>query len=276
MLQVKIKSGNEIHVGGCFYQGNNKISITPERINFYVNECEGETIFRYPSSKYLGQLETHEKVNDEENRLHLLRPEELVKLTNEFVEKLSRLFCVNFRKSPRNKNLKEPLTIENDSVDTYKKKYRNIALQIRNEFLNRMKSTNKARRAANEFVFREPAGFFGLAEIDFTLRYLKSRYVFNYSRLGRDELINRAAKYTQTLELMLKTHEINDVDPCRYDKELKVEGIILLEEINGRLPEEQKFDKGIEFHMLTKWTINYFQILEMKKTVKLYADRLSP
>jgi hypothetical protein len=108
------------------------------------------------------------------------------------------------------------------------------------------------------------------------LRYLKSRYVFNYSRLGRDELINRAAKYTQALELLLKTHEINDVDLCQYDKELKVEGIILLEEINGRLPEKQKFDKGIEFHMLTKWTINHLQILEMKKSVKLYADRLSP
>lgn len=80
--------------------------------------------------------------------------------------------------------------------------------------------------------------------------------------------------YSQALELLLKTHEINDIDLCRYDKDLKVEGIILLEEINGRLPQKRKFEEGIEFLMLTKWTINHFQILEMKKTVKLYADRL--
>jgi hypothetical protein len=94
---------------------------------------------------------------------------------------------------------------------------------------------------------------------------LKSRYVFNYSELGNDELKNRAANYAQALELLLKTHEINDIDLCRYDKELKVEGIILLEEINGRLPERRKFDQGVEFLMLTKWTVNHFQILEMKK-----------
>ena len=123
--------------------------------------------------------------------------------------------------------------------------------------------------------FRQPAGFFGLAEIDFTLRYLKSKYVFNYSELGNDELKTRAANFVQALELLLKAHEINNIDLCRYDKELKVEGIILLEEINGRLPGKRKFDKGIEFLMLTKWTINHFQILEMKKTVKLYTDRLS-
>ena len=46
LLQVQIKSGNEIHVGGCFYQGNNKISVTPDHINFYVNECEGNKIFK--------------------------------------------------------------------------------------------------------------------------------------------------------------------------------------------------------------------------------------
>ena len=106
------------------------------------------------------------------------------------------------------------------------------------------------------------------------MRYLKSRYVFNYSELGNDELRIRAANDAQALELLLKTHEINDIDLCRYDKEFKVEGIILLEEINGRLPEKQKFDKGVEFLMLTKWTVNHFQILEMKKTVKLYTDRL--
>ena len=99
--------------------------------------------------------------------------------------------------------------------------------------------------------------------------------VFDFSELGDDELRIRGANYVQALELLLKTHEINDIDLCRYDKELKVEGIMLLEEINGRLPKRRKFDKGIEFRMLTKWTINHFQILEMKKTVKLYADRLS-
>jgi len=274
LLQVQIKSGNEIHVGGCFYQGSNKISITPERINFYVNECEGEKIFKYPSSKYLGQVEIREKVDNEENRFHLLRPEEFVKLTNEFVEKLSYLFCIKLKGSPKNKILKDPLAVENDSVDTYKKIYRNDALQIRNEFYDRMKNMNRARQAVNEFVFREPAGFFGLAEIDFTLRYLKSRYVFNYSELGNDSLKNRAANYAKSLDLFLKTHEINDIDLCRYDRELKVKGIILLEEINRRLPEKRKFDKGVEFLMLTKWTINHFQILEMKKTVKLFADRL--
>ena len=274
MLQVQIKSGNEIQVGGCFYQGKNKISITPERTNFYVNECEGEKIFKYPSSKYLGQLETLEKADNEENRFHLLRSEELVKLTNEFLEKLSVLICTNLKESSNNKKLNDPLAIENDIVDTYKKVYRNDALQIRNEFFNIMKNMNKARWAVNEFIFREPAGFFGLAEIDFTLRYLKSRYVFNYSELDNDELKIRAANYAKTLELFLKTHEINDIDLCRYDKELKVEGIILLEEINRRLPEKRKFDEDVEFLMLTKWTINHFQILEMKKTVKLFADRL--
>jgi hypothetical protein len=276
LLQVQIKSGNEIQVGGCFYQGNKKISMTPERINFYVNECEGEKIFKYPSSKYLGQFEKRKKVDNVENRFHLLRTGKLVKLTNEFVEKLSYLFCVNLKGSPNNKILKDPLAIENDSVDTYKKIFRNDALQIRNEFFNRMKNSDKTRQAMNEFVFREPAGFFGLAEIDFTLRYLKSRYVFNYTELGNDEVKRRAANYAQALELLLKNHEINDIALCRYDKELKVEGIILLEEINGRLPERRKFDKGVEFLMLTKWTVNQFQILEMKKTVKLYADRLSP
>ena len=83
-------------------------------------------------------------------------------------------------------------------------------------------------------------------------------------------------KNAKALDLFLKTHEINDIDLCRYDRELKVKGIILLEEINRRLPEKRKFDKGVEFLMLTKWTINHFQILEMKKTVKLFADRLSP
>ena len=110
LLQVQINSGNEIQVGGCFYQGNKKISITPERINFYVNECIGDKLFKYPSSKYLGQLETREKVDNEKNRFHLLRPEELVKLTNEelviltneFVEKLSNLFCVNLKGSSNN------------------------------------------------------------------------------------------------------------------------------------------------------------------------------
>jgi hypothetical protein len=274
LLQVQIVSGNEIQFGGCFYQGNNKISITPERINFYVNDCGGDKIFKYPSSKYLGQLETREKVDSEESRFHLLRPEELVNLTNELLEKLSNLICVNLKGSSGNKKLKDPLAIENDSVTNYKKTYRNDALQISNEFFNRMKHINKARRAVNEFVIREPAGFFGLAEIDFTLRYLKSRYVFNYSELGNDELKNRAANYANALDLFLKAHEINDIDLCRYDKELKVEGIILLEEINRRLPEKRKFDKGVEFLMLTKWTINHFQILEMKKTVKLYAGRL--
>ena len=81
-------------------------------------------------------------------------------------------------------------------------------------------------------------------------------------------------KNAKALDLFLKTHEINDIDLCRYDRELKVKGIILLEEINRRLPEKRKFDKGVEFLMLTKWTINHFQILEMKKTVKLFADRL--
>jgi hypothetical protein len=76
--------------------------MTPERINFYVNECKGDKLFKYPSSKYLGQLETREKVDNEENRFHLLRPEELVKLTNEFVEKLSNLFCLNLKGSPNN------------------------------------------------------------------------------------------------------------------------------------------------------------------------------
>ena len=137
-----------------------------------------------------------------------------------------------------------------------------------------MKNTNNALQDLNEFVFKEPAGFFGLAEIDFTLRYLKSRYAFNYSKLGNDELKIRAAGYDKELESLLKTNKINDIDLCRYDTELKVEGIILLEEINGRLPERQKFDKRVEFLMLTKWTVNHFQILEMKKTVKLYADRL--
>ena len=37
----------------------------------------------------------------------------------------------------------------------------------------------------------------------------------------------------------------------------------------------RKFDKGVEFLILTKWTVNHFQILEMKKTVKRYADRLT-
>ena len=275
LLQVQIKSGNEIHVGGCFYQGKNKVSITSERINLYVNECEGEKIFKYPSSKYFGQFETSKQDDSEENRFHLLRPEKLVKRTNELLEKLSSLFCVSLKGSPNNKKLKEPLAIENDSVDTYKKTYRNDALQIRNEFFNRMKNTNKTCPAVNELVFREPAGFFGLAEIDFTLRYLKSRYVFNYSELGKNELKIRAANYAQALELLLKTHGINDIDLCKYDKELKVEGLILLEEINGQLPEKQKFDKGVEFLILTKWTVNHFQILEMKKTVKVYADRLS-
>ena len=274
LLQVQINSGNEIHVGGCFYQGNNKVSITPERINFYVNECEGNKLFKYPSSKYFGQLETSEQDDNEENRFHLLRPEELVKLTNELLEKLSNLFCVNLSGSPNNKKLKDPLAIENDSVDIYKRKYRNDALQIRNEYFNRMKNTNNALQDLNEFVFKEPAGFFGLAEIDFTLRYLKSRYAFNYSKLGNDELKIRAAGYDKELESLLKTNKINDIDLCRYDTELKVEGIVLLEEINGRLPEKQEFDKGVEFLMLTKWTVNHFQILEMKKTVKLYADRL--
>jgi len=274
LLQVQIKSGNEIHVGGCFYQGRNKISITPERINFYVNECEGKKIFKYPSSKYLGQLETREKVDSEEKRFHLLGPKELVKSANELLAKLSNLFCVNLKGSSKNKKLKDPLAVENASVDTYKKIYRKDALQIRNEFFNRMKTMNRAHQAVNEFVFREPAGFFGLAEIDFTLRYLKKRYVFNYSALGNDKLKNRAANYAHALELLLKTHEINDIDLCRYDRELKVEGIILLEEINRRLPEKRKFDKDIQFLMLTKWTVNHFQILEMKKTVKLFADRL--
>jgi hypothetical protein len=276
LLQVQIKSGNEVHVGGCFYQGRNKISITPERINFYVNECEGEKIFKYPSSKYLGQLETREKVDSEEKRFHLLGPKELVKSANELLAKLSNLFCVNLKGSSKNKKLEDPLAIENHSVDTYKKIYRNDALQIRNEFFNRMKNMNRAQQAVNEFIFREPAGFFGLAEIDFSLRYLKNRYVFNYSELGNDKLKNRAANYVQALELLLKAHKINEVDLCRYDKELKVEGIILLEEINRRLPERRKFDKDVEFLMLTKWTINPFQILEMKKKVKLFADRLSP
>ena len=276
LLQVQIRSGNEIHVGGCFYQGRNKISITPERINLYVNECEGEKIFKYPSSKYLGQLKTPENVDSDENRLHVLRPEQLVKRTNAFVEKLSYLFCTDFKGSPNNKKLKDPLTVENASVDTYKKIYRNDALQIRNEFFNRMKNMNRAHQAVNEFIFREPAGFFGLAEIDFSLRYLKNRYVFNYSELGNAELKNRAANYAQALELLLKAHKINDVDLCRYDRELKVEGIILLEEINRRLPENRKFDKDVEFLMLTKWTINHFQILEMKKKITLFADRLSP
>ena len=275
LLQVQIKSGDEIHVGGCFYQGKNKISITPERINLYVNECEGEKIFKYPSSKYLGQLATRENVDNEENRLHLLSAAELVKITDELLEKLSTLFCVNLKGALNKKKIKDPLAVENASVDTYKKIYRNDALQIRNELLNRLKNTKKTRRTVSDFVFREPAGFFGLAEIDFTLRYLKSRYVFNYSELGNDKLKNRAAKYAQALELLLKTHEINDIDLCRYDKELKVEGIILLEEINERLPEKRKFDKGVKFLMLTKWTINHLQILEMKKSVTLYADRLS-
>ena len=274
LLQVQIKSGNEIHVGGCFYQGNNKISVTPNHINFYVNGCEGKKIFKYPSSKYFGQLETSKQDDSEENRFQLLRPEELVKHTNELLEKLSSLFCNNLKGLPDNKKLKEPLGIENDSVDAYKLKYRNDALQIRNEFLNRMKNTNKTHQAVNEFVFREPAGFFGLAEIDFTLRYLKSRYAFNYSELGNDELKILAVNYDKNSELLLKTHEINDIDLCRYDKELKVEGIILLEEINRRFPQGLKFDKEIEFLILTKWTVNHFQIIEMKKTVKLYAERL--
>ena len=132
-----------------------------------------------------------------------------------------------------------------------------------------MKNTNKARQAeaVNEFVFREPAGFFGLAEIDFTLRYLKNRYVFNYSKLGNDELRFRAANYVQALELLLNTHEKDGIDLCRYEKELKLVGILLLEEINGRLPESRKFDKEIEFFMLTKWTVNHFQILEQKVLV---------
>ena len=89
--------------------------------------------------------------------------------------------------------------------------------------------------------------------------------VFNYSELGNHELKNRAANFAHALELLLKTHKIDDIDLCRYDKEFKVEGIILLEEINGRLPERRKFDKGVEFLILTKWTVNHFQILEMKK-----------
>ena len=82
-----------------------------------------------------------------------MRPKKLVKLTNELLEKLSSLFCVNLKGSPNNKKLKDPLAIENESVDTYKKIYRNDALQIRNEFFTKMKKMNKVRQAMNEFVF---------------------------------------------------------------------------------------------------------------------------
>lgn len=151
-----------------------------------MNKCEGEKIFKYPSSKYPGQLETREKVDNEKNKSHSLHSQELVKLTDELLKKQANLFCVNLKGSPNSKKLKDPLAIENNSVDTYKKRYRNDALKIRNEYFSRMKKKNKARQTVNEFVFREPAGFFGLAEIDFTLRYLKGRYVFNYSELGSD------------------------------------------------------------------------------------------
>lgn len=42
----------------------------------------------------------------------------------------------------------------------------------------------------------------------------------------------------------------------------------MLEEINERLPKRLKIDDGIKFLILTKWTVNRFQILEMKKMVK--------
>ena len=106
-----------------------------------------------------------------------------------------------------------------------------------------------------------------------------------FAREGRKLVLTESGKRTllyaeeifakgEELELLLKTHEINDIDLCQYDKKLKVKGIILLEEINRRLPRKRKFDKGIEFLLLTKWTVNHFQILEMKKSVKRYADRL--
>ena len=142
--------------------------------------------------------------------------------------------------------------------------------------MDRLKISNSTHQILNEFVFREPAGFFGLAEIDFALRYLQSKYVSDYSGLGDDDLAKDAADYVQDLELFLKSDENNDYDLCLYDRDFKVKGIILLEEIRERLPNAQKFDKSINFLMLTKWTVNRFQILEMKKTVKLYADKLSP
>lgn len=59
ILQVVVKSGNEIDIGGIFYYPGGKIAITSKA--FIVNPLddnalkkEMRTIFKYPSNKFLG------------------------------------------------------------------------------------------------------------------------------------------------------------------------------------------------------------------------------
>lgn len=59
MLQVEIKSGNYVYIGGLFYYDSGKILVTPK--GYFINPSEKmieegvEPLFVYPSDKHLGQ-----------------------------------------------------------------------------------------------------------------------------------------------------------------------------------------------------------------------------
>ena len=275
LLQVQIRHRNEIHVGGCFRRRKNRISVTPDCTLLSSRECDGTTLFKYPGSKYPGQLKLVARDRKPESSIRDLPKEKLIQFTDSLLEKLGGLTCLDSNTRQPHGESRDTLAIENDRLDTYRREYSGDALRIRAELLERTKNKNIAWLTSNEFEFREPVGFFGLAEIGFALRYLKNTYVSDYSALADKEIIHLAADYVRSLELLLRPNKIGDIDLCRYDRESKVEGIFLLEEISRRLPGDQKPDHQVEFLILTKWTVNHFQILEMQKTMRLYKKKLS-